>query len=229
MGRLGEFWRAVPLSLVLLAVGCGGRSVAYDTFVLGEDTDAPEEELDDDPELEDEQPPVPPDMTPPLEEPERPSDTKDPSLDPEVEPEPEETGPAPPCSSFPLENSPADPDPPGYALVGACNYRCLNCARPGIVVGTRLDCSQQVIPVGVTPEQAEAGAGHTCGLYLPLGTEMLVEARPAPGMRFVAWESPPPEHPNRYTPCPCDGSPETSCAFAVTARTYCGAVYERSE
>jgi hypothetical protein len=118
------------------------------------------------------------------------------------------------------------PDLPGTVTVAGCPSFCAGgCTHPGLVFGTRLDTSEQVIPVGVAPNQP-VPSGFTCAAVLPIGVELFLEAQVNPGFRFVNWASSSAAGIN-WQPCPCAGSIDPICEFTVKERLYCGATYAR--
>jgi hypothetical protein len=160
------------------------------------------------PELFDEQPPSPT----PIENP-QPPDPK-----PVIVTQPPQPDPRP-------EREPTPAPQPQSVTIGGCPMICEGgCAGPGLVVGTRLDTSQIVIPSDITPEQYPKASGFTCGVDLPVGVDLLLEARVEPGFRFVRWADSVAVSLG-WGACPCRDSTDPMCFFSVEKRVYCGAVY----
>ena len=112
------------------------------------------------------------------------------------------------------------------ARIAACASECLDgCACAGVVIATRLDVGELIIPVGASlDDPPECGENFTCAADVPVGTVLLIEAQVRAGFAFAHWES---VHVDR--PCPCEGSEERSCEFTVDAPVYCGGVFAENE
>jgi len=115
------------------------------------------------------------------------------------------------------------PQPIEYVTVGGCNSFCEGgCSYPGLVVGTRLDTMEIVIPSDLLPEDFPSGSGFSCTADLPRGVALSLEARVEPGFRFVRWSA---SLNDKWAPCPCLASIEPICNLIVDGPVYCGAVY----
>jgi hypothetical protein len=163
-----------------------------------------------------------------------PLETPEPSeqqvTEPVDDPRPPDPNPVLPTKPQPPDPNPQPPLPPPpqqqAALIGGCAQLCEGgCSHPGLVVGTRLDTGEIVIPVDIVPDDYKTAGGLSCGVDLPLGTELMLEARVEPGFRFVRWMDSVSKEALGWGPCPCTDSTDPICFLIVSESVYCGGAY----